>query len=412
MSHTLIARSADLQRLRDEGFNIQITDANFLVVKDVPYVKSDRTIGFGAYATNLDLAGDMTVRPQDHTAKFSGEYPCDSQGKPLLILQHQTQEFPLGNGLKADHSFSRKPPCGYYNDYYEKMTTYIALLAKEVALIDPFVTAKTHRIVEGDPDTSPHNYLDTASSRAEINEAAAKLAEEAVAVVGLGGTGSYVLDLVAKTVAKKIHLFDADDFLTHNAFRAPGAASLDELRSRPTKVDYLAGIYSKMHRGIVPHPEKLTSENADKLQGMSFVFLCMESGPEKRAIIEKLEALGIPFVDVGMGLYSKRHSIGGILRTVLSLPDRRSEARSRISFASDDARNEYDRNIQVADLNALNACLAVIAWKKSKGFYFDLGHERFISYTIGNSLLSKDDIYDKAHVDTSGICTTNTEGDG
>jgi hypothetical protein len=154
-----------------------------------------------------------------------------------------------------------------------------------------------------------------------------------------------------------------------------------------------------MHRGIVPHPEKLTSDNVDQLQGMSFVFLCMESGPEKRAIIEKLEALGIPFVDVGMGLYSKRNSIGGILRSVLSLPDRRSEARSRISFASDDAQNEYDRNIQVADLNALNACLAVIAWKKSKGFYFDLGHERFISYTIGNSLLSKDDIYDKDRVD-------------
>ncbi|KAA6489942.1 ThiF family adenylyltransferase [Agrobacterium sp. ICMP 7243] len=412
MSHTLIARNADLQRLRDEGFNIQITDANFLVVKDVPYVKNDRTIGFGAFATNLDLAGDVTVRPQDHTAKFSGEYPCDSQGNPLLILQHQTQAFPLGSGLRADHSFSRKPPCGYYNDYYEKMTTYIALLAKEVALIDPFVTAKTHRIVEGDPDTSPHNYLDTASSRAEINEATAKLAEEAVAIVGLGGTGSYVLDLVAKTVAKNIHLFDADDFLTHNAFRAPGAASLDELRSRPKKVEYLAAIYSKMHRGIVPHPEKLTSENVDKLQGMSFVFLCMESGPEKRAIIEKLEALGTPFIDVGMGLYSKRYSVGGILRSVLSLPDNRNEARSRISFASDDAQNEYDRNIQVADLNALNACLAVIAWKKVRGFYFDLGRERFVSYTIGNSLLSKDDIYDKTHTDTPGVCEKNTEGDG
>ncbi len=399
MSHTLIARSPDLQRLRDEGYNIQITDANFLVVKDVPYVRSDRTIGIGAFASNLDLAGDQTVRPQDHTAKFAGDYPCDRNGNPLLILQHQTQEFALGSGLKADHSFSRKPPCGYYEDYHEKMTTYIALLAKEVAFIDADATARTYRIVEGDPDMSPHHYLDTASSRAEINEAAAKLAEEAIAIVGLGGTGSYVLDLVAKTIARKIHLFDADDFLTHNAFRAPGAASLEDLRSRYKKVEYLSGIYSRMHRGIVPHPEKLTSDNVDQLQGMSFVFLCMESGPEKRAIIEKLEALGIPFVDVGMGLYSKRNSIGGILRSVLSLPDRRSEARSRISFASDDAQNEYDRNIQVADLNALNACLAVIAWKKSKGFYFDLGHERFISYTIGNSLLSKDDIYDKDRFD-------------
>ena len=412
MSHTLIALNPDLQRLRDEGYNVQITNQNFLVISDVPYVKCDRTIGLGALASNLDLAGDRTVRPQDHTAKFCGDFPCDSYGNQLVILQHQTQEFQLGSGLKADHSFSRKPPCGYYNDYYEKMTAYVALLAKEVAAIDPNATARTFRIVEGDPETSPHHYLDTASSRAEINEAAEKLAEEAIAIVGLGGTGSYVLDLIAKTNAKRIHLFDDDDFLTHNAFRAPGAASLEELRLRPKKVDYFAATYSKMHRGIVAHPEKLTGDNVDQLQNMSFVFLCMESGPAKRMIIDKLEALGTPFIDVGMGLYTKRASIGGILRTVRSLPDRRAEARARISFAVDDVENEYDRNIQVADLNALNACLAVIEWKKTRGFYFDIGHERFISYTIGNSLLSKDDIYDKAQVDTPGICSPNTEGDG
>ncbi len=412
MSHTLIARSPDLQRLRDEGFNIQITDANFLVVKDVPYVKSDRTIGRGVLATNLDLAGDQTVRPQDHTAKFGGEYPCDRKGNPLLILQHQADNSSLGNGLKADHSFSRKPPRGYYKNYYEKMTAYVALLAKEVAVIDRDATAKTYRIVEGDPDMSPHHYLDTASSRAEITDAATRLTEDAVAIVGLGGTGSYVLDLVAKTLAKEIHLFDGDDFLTHNAFRAPGAASIVELRERPKKVEYFARVYSRMHRGIVPHPVNLTAANVDQLTGVSFVFLCMESGPEKRAIIKKLEGLEIPFVDVGIGLYFKRSKIGGILRTVISLPDRRDEARARISFAADDAQNEYDRNIQIADLNALNACLAVIAWKKSRGFYFDLGRERFLSYTVGNSLLSKDDIHDKADVHSPGVCEENTEVDG
>ncbi len=85
-----------------------------------------------------------------------------------------------------------------------------------------------------------------------------------------------------------------------------------------------------MHRGIVAHPVKIDASNTDQLTGMSFVFLCMEGGPEKRVIIEKLEALGTAFIDVGMGLYSKRGSIGGILRTVLSVPDQRGLARSRI----------------------------------------------------------------------------------
>jgi len=136
----------------------------------------------------------------------------------------------------------------------------------------------------------------------------------------------------------------------------------------------------------------VNADNADELRDMSFVFLCMEGGAAKRAIIGKLEEMGVPFADVGMGLYVKRDSIGGILRTALSLPDAREKARARISFAVDEAENEYDNNIQIADLNALNACFAVIAWKKLCGFYFNLGKERFSSYTIGNSLLARSDL--------------------
>src|SRR5260370_5149870 len=147
-----------------------------------------------------------------------------------------------------------------------------------------------------------------------------------------------------------------------------------------------------MHRGIVRHRVKIDATNIAELEGMSFVFLCMEGGAAKRAIVDKLEAMGVPFADVGMGIYSKRNSLGGMLRSVISLPDARNVARARISFASDDVNNEYDKNIQVADLNALNACLAVMAWKKLRGFYFNLGKERFVSFTIANSLFVKDDV--------------------
>jgi tRNA A37 threonylcarbamoyladenosine dehydratase len=66
-----------------------------------------------------------------------------------------------------------------------------------------------------------------------------KLKIPKVAIVGLSGTGVYVLDLVAKTPVQEIHLFDGDLFHSHNAFRSPGAASLDELRQAPKKVTYL-----------------------------------------------------------------------------------------------------------------------------------------------------------------------------
>ncbi len=183
----------------------------------------------------------------------------------------------MGTGLIAQHSFSRKPARGHFLDYHEKMTAYIALLAKYVAVLDGNINARTRRVIEPEDDDSPFNYLDTASARAEINTVTAKLAEDSIAILGAGGTGSYVLDLVAKTPVKHIHLFDADHFLTHNAFRAPGAPAIEQLREQPLKVDYLAAIYSRMHRGIVPHQVHIDTDNVDSLQGMSFVFVCMEA---------------------------------------------------------------------------------------------------------------------------------------
>ena len=48
-------------------------------------------------------------------------------------------------------------------------------------------------------------------------------------------------------------------------------------------------------------------------------------------------------------------------------------------------------NIQVADLNSLNADLAVIKWKKFRGYYRDLENELHNSYTTdGNLLLNND----------------------
>ena len=78
-------------------------------------------------------------------------------------------------------------------------------------------------------------YMDTASGRAGIGAISEQLATGPVAIVGLGGTGSYILDLVAKTPVREIHLFDGDRFGQHNAFRSPGAPHIDTLRQTPPK---------------------------------------------------------------------------------------------------------------------------------------------------------------------------------
>jgi len=300
----------------------------------------------------------------------------------------------MRKGIKANGiPIAMIMPSGFYENYYDKVAQYVTILSGYAQKIEPGVTAKTFRPVAaaGDEETV-FKYIDTASTRAEIGAVTAKLAVvKKIAIVGLGGTGSYVLDLVAKTPVREIHLFDGDDFLQHNAFRSPGAPSLDELVAMPKKAAYFKGIYDKMRNGIFVHENYIGPENVDELREMSFVFMCME-GTAKKLIVEKLEEFGLAFVYVGMGVYLSEGSLGGTLRVTTSTPSQRDHVRKRVSFSDDAGRNEYDVNIQIADLNALNAALAVIKWKKLMGFYQDLDFEHHCTYTIGGNMLRNEDV--------------------
>lgn len=388
MSQKPISLSADLKRLRDEGYLISIV-GGLLVMSEVPYVDSNRNVRRGTLISSLVLAGDVTQRPDTHVVHFDGETPCAADGTPLAKIINESCLKSLQNGMTARHVFSSKPD-GNYTDYYHKMSTYSSLLSGPAALIEPGATARVFQVPDAGDD-SVFNYTETASDRVGIGALTDKLRNEVVVIVGLGGTGSYLLDLIAKTPVKEIRIIDGDVFLQHNAFRAPGAPTSEELRAAPKKVDYLTGIYSRMHRRIVPVPEALTGKNIGHLSGATFVFLSMDAGEEKRIIVEKLEELGIPFIDMGMGLELVDRTLGGIVRTTTSIPGSRAHLRSRVSFTPNREDDVYRSNIQVADLNALNAVMASIKWKKYRQFYRDLEGELHSTYTTdGNLLLNGD----------------------
>jgi hypothetical protein len=110
-------------------------------------------------------------------------------------------------------------------------------------------------------------------------------------------------------------------------------------------------------------------------------------------IVEYLEALGIPFIDVGMGVELVDDSLRGVLRVTTSTPPRRDHFSTRVSLAEAGVEDEYARNIQVADLNALNAALAVVKWKKLCGFYLDFEKEYHSTYGIDcNALINNDQL--------------------
>jgi hypothetical protein len=392
MSHQLISRNPDLKRLRDEGYDIEVISRKYLLIKNVPYVNASKEIKRGILVSELALAGDDTLQPNTHVAYFIGEHPCNSDGSLIEQIKHGSGKQQLDKDLTVDHSFSAKPkPQNAYRDYHHKMETYVAIISGAAEAIDPSVTARIFPVIQCSEDESVFKYADTASSRAGIDVVTRKLELRKVAIVGLGGTGSYVLDLIAKTPIGEIHLFDGDFFVNHNAFRSPGAPSIEHLRNRPPKVTYFRDIYSNMRRNIVAHEYYLDATNINALDTMDFVFLCFDRPDAKEHVIGRLVQLGKPFIDVGMGVQLINGSLLGVLRVTTSTANKRDHLQQRLSFEEAFVKNEYGRNIQIADLNALNAALAVVRWKKLQEFYVDLEKEHFSAYTIdGNNLRNED----------------------
>lgn len=389
MSPGPFVHNPDLQRLRDEGYTVAIEESGYVTIRDVAYVTPERTVSRdGILAYPYSETG-----PTDHIVYFAGKKPGKRDGSPFGFSSEGS--WTVANDAVATFQLSAKDPDAQIDaDYYVKFKRYLTILGNQAEAVEAGSSEPPHRPISADDPDSPFVYLDSATSRAGTYEYAKRLEQPRVAIVGLGGTGSYILDLVSKTRVGEIHLFDGDELLSHNAFRAPGAIPKEDLdvESRARKADYYAKRYGVLKRNIISHPYNLDGSNADELAGMSFVFLAMEGGAVKRALVEAMEEMDLPFIDASIDVLPMGEGLGGTVQVTASVPGYRDHLRSRVDFSDPEPDDIYSSNIQVADLNALNAVLAVIKWKKLNGFYSDVRREHWSAYGVdANVLISEDE---------------------
>ncbi len=383
MSSTPTGRSPDIQRLVAAGYSIEIRQ-NHLLMHDVPYVNDRRQVCRGTLVTPLTLAGSVSAAPSDHVGYFIGEAPCTWQGTPMNALNHSGAN-ELAPRLRIDRSFSNKPATPFA-DHEQKLLHYAQLLIAEAVELEANATAKTGKVLRDDSDQSVFRYPDSASARAGITTISAKLEQQHIGIIGAGGTGAYVLDFLAKTSVAGIDVFDGDRLLTHNAFRAPGHITLEELDGRPFKASFFCGRYDQVRSGIRAFDEFVTSENLHLLDNCTFVFVCIDSGSARRLIVYYLLERRIPFVDCGLGMLvnDELQAIFGTVRATLVTPERTDAAMGYLSFGNDEPGDDvYASNIQVAELNAMNACMAVMRFKQRLHFYVDLRSQT--QWTMGTS---------------------------
>lgn len=389
MSLQLINRSPDLKRLRDEGYEIQILD-NCLLVHGVPYVNSLCEIKYGTLVSQLSIAGGLALKPNTHVIYFMGDHPCFKDGKIIKQIVHTSSTTKLSSNIEVNHSFSNKPKNGYA-DNYEKVVRYAEILSHQAMALNPDVTPCTFRVVDCVEEDAIFQYPDTNASRGEFLFLTEKFNEYKVGIIGLGGTGAYMLDYLSKVPLKEIHIFDGDDFCFHNAFRSPGAASISELNAVVKKADYYHKVYSNMHKRIIPHSTYITNENLTLLDGLDFIFLSIDNGESKKVIIDYLVDKNIPFIDAGIGiLKSDNNELSGQVRTTFGNGSKKEHLDKRISFAKNED-NLYASNIQIAELNSLNAIMAVIKWKKLVGFYQDTEAESTSIFVLNDNSIINDD---------------------
>lgn len=383
MFRRLVSHNDDLARLVAKGYAVGF-DGSYLIIRDVPYLDSALRLRLGAIVSTLVFEDQDHVLQQDHQIYFAGDIPYGLDGKPIPNMGGGPVTIQLSaaaSDIVIQRRFSNKPKDnGRFIDFFAKIEAYVAIISGP-AMARHDVTPLTFRSVEEVAVDSAFKIYDTLTTRAEIADLTATLREDVIAIIGLGGTGGYLLDFLVKTPVREIRGFDRDPFLVHNAHRSPGRLSPDEFR-RP-KAEVYTGRYENFRFGLSLKPMYIDENSADELNGVTFAFVCVDDGPSRASIFGLLIRLGIPFIDVGMGLRRQHGPISGMLRTTYYAPDLAEERlEQKLAVLEDAPDDAYSADIQISELNALNASIAVLKYKQLRGFYEDAGRDYHLLFDI------------------------------
>jgi ThiF family len=384
----LVSHNDDIRRLVEKGYAVAF-DSGYLIVRDIPYLDDLKQLQIGAIVTKLVFIDKEHVTQDDHQIFFAGSIPHNLDGTPIANLSGGPTPLALSdasNDVVVQRSFSNKPRVDgqlrAFIDFFEKIESYVGIIsgpAMELHGANPY----TFRAVKEIVTDSVFKFHDTLTSRAEIVDLSAKFANDVVAVIGTGGTGAYILDFLVKTPVREIRAYDHDTFHVHTAFRSPGR--LEDAELGKTKAEVYRSRYDNFRDGIRVEHKFIDASCADDFEGVTFAFVCVDKGTSRSGIFDLLISKGIPFIDVGMGLQRKDGALNGMLRTTYYPAEHAQKVRDKgLAPMADNPDDIYRTNIQISELNALNACLAVIRFKQLRGFYFEEIPHLHMLFEIGD----------------------------
>jgi hypothetical protein len=206
MFQKLVSHNDDIKRLADKGYAVAV-DSNCLVIRDIPYLDKQKQLCIGAIVSKMVFIDNEHVTQDDHQILFAGSVPHNLDGTPIPNLGGGPTQLALSedsSDVVVQRSFSNKPRTGgKFKDFFEKIESYVTIVSGPAVELHR-VTPYTFRSVQKPSPDSVFRFHDTQTSRAEITDLSARFKDDVVAVIGLGGTGAYVLDFLAKTPVREI----------------------------------------------------------------------------------------------------------------------------------------------------------------------------------------------------------------
>ena len=382
----LANRNPFIQKIVKQGYDVGFINAH-LVIFGVPYLNAAGDLNYLDMITPLDLREGLFIDvPSDHKVYFAGDMPCNIDGKRIGANTAEevrvVSEKIVGSRMLSSKPEGMRP----YISIEEKINQYLDLIASPAVHKYPGVTPRRALAKHLEEAQSPLKFPDTLSAREGVVELSHRLRGRKVAIIGCGGTGAYVLDYIAKTHLEEIHLFDDDIVHVHTLFRFPGVYGEKHLGVR--KVEALADAYSHFHGGIKPHAERVDQDNLALLAEFSFVFVCVDDAPSRQLIAQACHGASVPFVDVGMGLNKGKDGLYGFVRTAGGECGDFDKLKGTNYLPAQNAHDrEYRNQPQIAELNALNAAIAVIRFKQQIGFFDRLTESHAVVFDLAGMAL-------------------------
>lgn len=359
------------------GFGVRV-ESDVVRAEDVPCLLAKGVVGTCTIEKSCD---PVSGKPNERVggAVHAVRVTTDAEYDGLVYHADGT---PIGNLVKTDgKTWSNISIKKGSQSSPEDDTSAITLVHRYAKQIVGSVSAAGYSETAFLTTPGPFRIPNTFEARAAIGPVQNPIRQQRIAIIGLGGTGAYLLDLVAKTPVKEIHLLDSDHIEWHTFMRAPGAPSVAERESGGTgdlhKVDYYSSKYAPLRNGIHVHRVRVDSSAVlgEFLSNhpIDHAFVCIDQAveddsPRQDVVYQGLSDAGVPFIDSGVSITVEDRTVRGAVTTSVygagstawmdSIPNARVEGVVR----------GY-RNVQLPEVNALAASLAMMEWRRRTGQY-------------------------------------------